>query len=179
MRRIVETHRHLRGSQIEGTAMFPSSRMLKYRQNIERLYQPHTDKATVSRTGIRQPSSCGKGPKAVGESVMALPGKPQGDAVRLECKGLDLSRWWQSRRSSLSAGRPRTGQRAAVQGTVGIQRLRNSRFLPLMVSRFVGSHGVEVSVRTALEGKPDAVKAARPVWRGALRNRSLRGEYGA
>jgi len=36
-----------------------------------------------------------------------------------------------------------------------------------------------VSVRTALEGKPDAVKAARPVWRGALRNRSLRGEYGA
>ncbi len=64
----------------------------------------------MSRTGTRQPSRCGKGPKAVGESVMVLPGKPPGDAVRLVCKGPDLSLWWQSRHSSLSAGKPRTGR---------------------------------------------------------------------
>jgi len=136
------------------------------------------DKATVPGTGTHQPSSCGKGPNAVGESVMTLPGKPPRDAARLVCKGHDLSRWWQSRHSSRSAGRPRTGRRTAVQGTVGIQRLWSSRLLPLMASRFVGLHGNEVSVKTAWEGKPDAVKAACPVWEGASVNRERRLLYG-
>ena len=105
MRRIVVTHRHLRGRQ---TAELPSPSMVRLRVSILGLYQPHTGKVTVPGTGTRQPSSCGKGPKAVGESVMTLPGKPQGDATWLECKGLDLSLWWQSRCSSLSTGKPCT-----------------------------------------------------------------------
>src|SRR3989442_9727937 len=132
MRRIVVTHRHLRGRQ---TAELPSPSMVRLRVSILGLYQPHTGKVTVPGTGTRQPSSCGKGPKAVGESVMTLPGKPQGDATWLECKGLDLSLWWQSRCSSLSVGRPRTWRRAAGQGTVGIRQTGDSRSLPLMAKR--------------------------------------------
>jgi len=43
-------------------------------RSLQELYQPHTDKVMMPRTGTRQPPSCGKGPNAVGESVMALPG---------------------------------------------------------------------------------------------------------
>jgi len=176
MRRIVETHRHSRGSQRFFMAMFSSPCGLNSSDNTQGLHPPHMEGATMSGTGTRQPSRCGKGPKAVGESVRVLPGKPPGDAVRLVCKGPDLSLWWQSRHSSLSAGKPRTGRRTAGQGTVGIQRTWSSRLLPLMASGFVGPYRKEVSVKTALTGKPDAVKAARPVWRGALRNRSPRKE---
>jgi hypothetical protein len=46
----------------------------KTHEVLQGLFQPHTGKATVTGTGTRQPSSCGKRPKAVGESVMRLPG---------------------------------------------------------------------------------------------------------
>jgi len=153
MRRIVETHRHSRGSRKRCTAKFPPPDLLEYRPSKRGLYQPHTDKATVSGTGTLPPSSCGKGPNAVGESVMTLPGKPLRDAARLVCKGHDLSLWWQSRHSSRSAGRPRTGRRTAVQGTVEIRRLWNSRFLPLMANRLVGSHGSRSVRKDSLGGK--------------------------
>ena len=169
--RIVVTRRHIRGGQKADLASFPPL-------SIQGLYQTHAGIATVSGTGTRQPSSCGKGPNAVGESVMTLPGKPQGDAARLVGKGHDLSLWWQSRHSSLSAGRPRTGRRVAGQGTVGIQRTWSSRLRPLVASVFVGPYRKEVSVKTALTGKPDAVKAACPVWEGALVNRKRRLLYG-
>ena len=101
-------------------AMFSSPKRLEYRNNRQGLYPPHTDKVTVTGTGTLQPSSCGKGPKAVGQSVMMLPGNPDGDAARLMCKGHDLSVWGQSRCSSPRTGRPSTGRRAAVPGTVGM-----------------------------------------------------------
>jgi hypothetical protein len=53
----------------------------------------------VTGTGTRPPPSCGKGPKAAGQSVMMLPGNPPRDAARLMHKGHDLSRGGQSRRS--------------------------------------------------------------------------------
>src|SRR5436309_13499374 len=91
MRKIVEMHRHLRGSRIQKTACKPSLGSADLEHADRGLYQPHTDKAMVSRTGTRQPPSCGKGPNAVGESVMTLPGKPQRDAARLMGKCHDLT----------------------------------------------------------------------------------------
>src|SRR4051795_11509336 len=79
MRRIVETHRHLRESQGNLMAMFLSLNRIVGTEVRSGLYQPHTDKVTMPRTGNRQPPSCGKGPTAVGESVMMLPGIPQKD----------------------------------------------------------------------------------------------------
>ena len=111
-------------------------------------------------------------PLSYGESVMVLPGNPPRDAARLVRKGHDLSRWGQSRRSSRGAGRPRTGRKVAVQGTARNGSGWRRVLLPLMASRRSYCAAWEVSARTALEGKPDAVKAARPVWEGALRNRS-------
>jgi hypothetical protein len=53
------------------------------------LHQPHTGTATVPGTGTLQPTSCGKGPKGAGESVMVLPGSLRPTAVRLTGKGSD------------------------------------------------------------------------------------------
>ena len=183
MRKIVETHSHLRESQT-GMAMFPSPGWIECRNIQQGLYRPHSGKATVTRTGTLPPSSCGKGPNAVGESVRGLPGMPsKGCPQGLMGKGHDLQCVVQSRRSSRSTGKLCTGRRAAVQGTAGIQRTWKRQrwlkgFLPLMVSVFVGPRR-KVSEKTTLEGKPDAVKAACPVWEGALRNRLRRLKYGA
>jgi hypothetical protein len=84
--------------------------MLRMKQG---LYQPHTDKGTVTRTGTLPPPSCGKRPTIVGESVMVLPGNQHGTAVRLTHKGSDRSALGQSHCSSRSAGKPRTWRRVA------------------------------------------------------------------
>jgi hypothetical protein len=101
-----------------------------------RLLRPHTEVITMTRTGTLQPTSCGKRPNAVGQSVMTLPGKPTQDAVRLSGKGTDLWRWWQSHRSSLSAGKPRTWRRVIVQGAVMIWPTRG---ITLMIGRPAGT----------------------------------------
>ena len=62
--RIVVMRSHLRGSQ--KSDMFSSPELRDRLDANQGLYPPHTDKATVTGTGTRQPSSCGKGPKAVG-----------------------------------------------------------------------------------------------------------------
>jgi hypothetical protein len=61
-------------------AMFLSPEDMTDAISYQRLYQPHTGKATVSRTGTLPPPSCGKGPKVAGESVMVLPGSPRNPA---------------------------------------------------------------------------------------------------
>jgi hypothetical protein len=124
MRRIVETHRHLRESQRVIMATFLSPELMDETHTNQGLYQPHTGKATMPRTGTRPPPSCGKGSTAVGERVMMLPGNPPRDAARLTCKGRDLSGWGQSRCSSLRTGKPSTWRRAAVQGVAGIESER-------------------------------------------------------
>src|SRR5262245_13023305 len=73
-RMIVEAPSHSRESQNILMAMFLSPGLRKYTYPKQGLYRPHTDTVTVTRTGTRQPPSCGKGPTAVGESVMVLPG---------------------------------------------------------------------------------------------------------
>jgi hypothetical protein len=72
-RRIAEARSHLRGSRIVATAMFPSPGVMEDYNIARGLCRPHTDRATVTGTGTLQPASCGKGPKAVGESVMGAP----------------------------------------------------------------------------------------------------------
>jgi len=153
MCRIVETHRYLRGSQTCNMAMFSSSDRKEIEHFNQRLYQPHTGKGTMPRTGILPPTSCGKGPTAVGESVMMLPGNPPRDAARLTCKGRDLSGWGQSRCSSLRTGRPSTWRRAAVQGAVGIRWVRSSRLLPLMARMSIGPHRDRSVCKDSLGGK--------------------------
>ena len=98
----------------------PSQYLSIITTQVLRLTRPHIELVTVTRTGTRQPTSCGKKPNAVGQSVMLLPEKPTQDAVRLTHKGSDLLCWWQSRCSSLSAGKPRTWRRAVVQGAARI-----------------------------------------------------------
>jgi hypothetical protein len=120
MRRIVEAHRHLRESQIGVMAMFLSPILTDMSYVWTGLYQPHTDIATMPGTGTSQPTSCGKGPTAVGESVMVLPGISHIDAIRLTGKGSDLCVWGRSRHSSRRQGKPATGRRTAVSGVVGI-----------------------------------------------------------
>ena len=109
MRRIVETHRHLRESHWTAKASFSPLYVERDRTHIERLYRPHTDKATVSRTGTRPPPSYGKGPTGVGESVMTLPGIPSNGCPQgLAGKGSDRQCLVQSRHRSRSAGKPPT-----------------------------------------------------------------------
>jgi hypothetical protein len=124
----------------------------------------------MARTGTRQPPSCRKRPHAVGQSVMWLPETPPPDAARLRRKGTDLRCWWQSRHSSPSAGRPRTGRRTVVPGVVRMESGPEDTLLPLRVRRRRASTTLQASARTALEGKPDAMEVACPVWRGAQRN---------
>jgi hypothetical protein len=101
-------------------AMFLSLDLRKSRYLKQGLYQPHTGKATMPRTGTLPPTSCGKGPKAAGESVMVLPGIPSNGCPQgLRRKGSDLQCSVQSRRSSLSTGKPCTWRRAAVAGLQG------------------------------------------------------------
>jgi hypothetical protein len=129
----------------------------------------------VTGTGTRQPTRCGKGPTAVGESVMVLPGIPRNGCPQgLAGKGSDLQCGVQSRRSSRRRGKPATGRRAAVQGPTRIPSRRNNRFLPFRASWLIGLCRREVSGRTALEGKPDVSKGTCPVWEGALGNQRKR-----
>jgi hypothetical protein len=133
------------------------------------LYRPHTGRATVTRTGTLPPPRCGKGPKAVGESVMGLPGIPRkGGLQGRPGKGSERPGAVQSRRSSRRQGKPVTWRRAAVQGLTRIQSRRKSRFLLLLASRLTELCRGKVSARTALEGKPDVSKGTCPVWEGAL-----------
>ena len=142
---------------------------------MQGLCPPHRDRVTVTGTGTRQPSSCGQGPKAVGESVMVLPGIPcNGCPQGLTGKGSERQCTVQSHRSSRRRGKPATGRRAAVQGPTGIRSRRKSSFLPSMASRLTGLCREEVSAKTALEGKPDVWKRTRPVWEGALGNQRKR-----
>lgn len=122
---IVETHSHLRESHTSSMATFLSPD-LKECQNFRRgLYRPHTGKATVTRTGTLPPTSCGKGPNAVGKSVMVLPGNPPRDAVRLTCKGRDLSG---GGRAAVVVGgregRPQ-GEERQARGLLAFQAWRN------------------------------------------------------
>jgi hypothetical protein len=176
MRRIVETHSHSRGSQSTVMAMFSSPKRLEYRNNRQGLYPPHTDKVTVTGTGTLQPSSCGKGPKAAGQSVMMLPGNPDGDAARLMCKGHDLSVWGQSRCSSLRTGRPSTWRRAAVQGAVGIPWMRSSRLLPLMARTSIGPHREKSVCKDSLGGKAGCGES-RPSGLGGGFSKPLKGNF--
>src|SRR5215813_1578022 len=92
VRRIVDTHSHSRESQKRPMAMFLS--LDRMDQDImQGLYWPHTNKVTVTRTGTLPPPRCGKGPTAVGESIMGLPGSPQNPAARLTGKGSERELW--------------------------------------------------------------------------------------
>jgi hypothetical protein len=73
MRRIIVKHSHSRGIGRIVTEMFSPSPFEYYCDSKARLTRPHIELATVTRTGTRQPPSCGKKPKAVGQSVMPLP----------------------------------------------------------------------------------------------------------
>jgi hypothetical protein len=170
MRRIVATHRHLRESQGLRMAMFLSLDRSQGVRDGQGLYQPHTDKATVPRTGTLPPLSCGKGPKAAGESVMVLPGSSRHTAVRLTSKGSDRMSWKGAARvvrgwESQPQGERRQSKELrgeSPNGGVSTPALNGTAQTP--------PRNVKVSVRTALEGKPGALKGACPVWRGALGN---------
>jgi hypothetical protein len=158
MRRIVVTRIVTKGRADGGQKCLPPD-LTEVDHVKQELCPPHMSRVTVTGTGTRQPSSCGKGPTAVGESVRVLPGIPhKGCPHGLAGKGSDHQCSVQSRRSSRRQGKPATGRRTAVQGSTGIPSRRNSRFLPLMVSRLIGLCREEVSGRTALEGKPDVSK---------------------
>jgi len=68
-------------------AMFSSPDLVEAPYAKQGLHQPHTGAATVPGTGTLQPSSCGKGPTAVRESVRGLPGFLRPTPVRLTGKG--------------------------------------------------------------------------------------------
>jgi hypothetical protein len=105
--------RHFRESQNVQMAMFLSPSGTKSNRVRQGLYPPHTGKATMPRTGTLPPSSCGKGPVAVGESVRVLPGSPVESAVRLRGKGSE----------------PLCGKTAArvVEGVTSLRGARESR----------------------------------------------------
>jgi hypothetical protein len=84
---VVETHSHRREGQSDRMAIFLSSDLATGRHARQGLPQPHTDAARVTGTGTLPPPRCGKGPTAVGESVMALPGSLRHTAARLTGKG--------------------------------------------------------------------------------------------
>ena len=71
---IVETLSHLRGTKILVTGMFSPSYPGQNEYSGRRLLRPHIEVITMTGTGTRQPTCCGKRPKAVGQSVMTLPG---------------------------------------------------------------------------------------------------------
>ena len=147
MRRIVEEHSHPKGP---GGISLEVSLSLYMSNHTQGGYFDLISKvATVTRTGTRQPPSCGKRPNAVGEGVMALPGIQHGTAVKLTHKESERSVLGQSRRSSRSAGKPRTGRRAAVQGVV---RLRSTGGIPL-IYRLTETGQHKVSYKDSLGGK--------------------------
>jgi hypothetical protein len=163
-RRSVEASRHSR----EGVLI----RRLSPRQHgqnvrVKGLSHPHSGKVTVPRTGTLPPSSYGKGPTAVGESVVVLPGSPRNPAVRLTRKGSDRGSWetaaivlrgWESQ----PQGERRQSRELRVYSEwEGAERLEE---LQHHVRRAAQQ---EMSEKTALEGKPGALKGARPVWEGA------------
>jgi len=73
MRRIIVKHSHLRGIGSLITEMFSPSLSEYHFDSNTRLTQLHIESIMVTRTGTRPPPSCGKKPKAVGQSVMSLP----------------------------------------------------------------------------------------------------------
>lgn len=75
-RRIVDTFSHSKGIGIKKAEMFSLSPYRKIVLLYVRLIRPHIELDTVARTGTRQPPSCGKRPKAVGQSAMLLPWNP-------------------------------------------------------------------------------------------------------
>ena len=77
---IVEAFSHVRESQSDRMAILLSPGLVAELYTTQGLHQPRTDKARVTGTGTRQPSSCGKGPTAAGESVMVLPGNSRASA---------------------------------------------------------------------------------------------------
>jgi hypothetical protein len=91
MRRIVETHKHSRESRTNRTTL--SFGIIECIDMKRRHAQPHIGHETVLRTGTLPPPSCGKGPKAVRESVVVLPGSPRNLAGRLTGKGSDRESW--------------------------------------------------------------------------------------
>jgi hypothetical protein len=69
--RIVVKHSYLKGVSMDITETLSSQRR-RY-AHVMRLVRPHIGLTTVAGTGTRQPSCCGRKPKAVGQSVMLLP----------------------------------------------------------------------------------------------------------
>jgi hypothetical protein len=121
----------------------------------------------VSRTGTLPPPSCGKGPTAVGESVVVLPGSARNPAARLTRTGSDresceraaivLGAW----ESQVQGERRQSRELREYREYEGVERLEE---LHEYVRRAAQQ---QVSAKTALEGKPGALKGARPVWEGA------------
>jgi hypothetical protein len=72
MRRIIEKHRHPRGygTVISKTPPPPAEDSSHAEEGLTRL---HIELATMSWTGTRQPTRCGRKPNAVGQSVVILP----------------------------------------------------------------------------------------------------------
>src|SRR4029453_16397046 len=87
MRRIDETHRHSRESRTRFTAIFLSPQGRRVDTDPRDFPGLIPRKLWCPGRVLARPSSCGKGPTAVGESVMGLPGSPRDPAVRLTGKG--------------------------------------------------------------------------------------------
>jgi hypothetical protein len=185
-RRSVEASRHPRESVL--------IRRLSPRQHgpngrAKGLSHPHSGKVTVPRTGTLPPPSYGKGPTAVGERVMGLPGSPRNPAPhqdqnpranaqpksrfehrhdeKLTRKGSERESWERAARVVRSWENQLRGERrqsrelreySECEGAVRLEGLQEH-------VRRAAQH--TVSAKTALEGKPDALKRARPVWEGA------------
>lgn len=83
MRRIVE-HNHLKGTRNFCTGMsFPLIKEENQNSNMG-LARPHIELDTVIGTGTRPPTSCGKKPKAIGQSVMLLPENPLRSTIHVK-----------------------------------------------------------------------------------------------
>src|SRR5215831_12507723 len=93
MRRIVETHRHSRESRTRFTARFLSPQGLRVYSDPRDFPGLIPRKLWCPGRVLARPSSCGKGPTAVGESVMGLPGSPRDPAARLTGKGSEREVW--------------------------------------------------------------------------------------
>jgi hypothetical protein len=104
-RRMVETLSHLRGIGRMSTEMFSPSLCEYFLHSHTRLTQLHIESSTVTRTGTRQPTRCGREPNAVGQSVMTLPGNPLLSAA---CDKFHTSGWL------VRAATDRSGGRTAV-----------------------------------------------------------------
>jgi hypothetical protein len=112
-RRSVEASRHSRESVLI-RRFSPCQHGLNVRETG--LSHPHSGKVRVPRTGTLPPPSYGKGPTAVGESVMGLPGSPRDPAMRLTGKGSERESWER-------AARVVGGRESRSQGETAIRSL--------------------------------------------------------